>query len=76
MKSQQGTRPFTGKSSKNALAPLSDKLVNLFAQIMEELGPLREYEPVLCDCLLTMITFASQSNKFKNTFLLPVDVST
>lgn len=76
MKSQQGARPFTGKSSKSALAPLSDKLVNLFAQILEELGPQREYEPVLCDCLLTMITFASQNSKFKNTFLLPADVST
>jgi len=76
LKSQQGTRPFTGKSSKSALAPLSDKLVNLFAQILEELGPLREYEPLMCECLLAMITFASQSIKFKNAFLQAVDVST
>lgn len=76
MKSQQSTRPFAGKSSKSALAPLSDKLVNLFAQILEELGPQREYEPLLCECLLTMITFASQNIKFKNAFVQPVDVST
>ena len=43
---------------------------------MEELGPQKEYEPLLCDCLLTMITFASQSTRYKNIFLQPVDVST
>jgi len=54
----------------------SDKLINLFAQVLEELGPTKALEGLLCDCLMTMITFASQNVKFKNSFVQPITVST
>lgn len=50
--------------------------MNLFGQVMEELGAHKQYEPLICEALMAMITFASQNFKFKNCFVQPIGVST
>lgn len=57
-------------------ASQSEKLVALFAQILEELGQQREFEPIVSEALMTMITFASQNQKCKNCFVSATSVST
>ena len=54
----------------------ADKLMGLFAQVLEELGGQKPFEGLLCETLMTMITFASQNIRFKNCFVQPLTVST
>ena len=66
-------------SSKEAVGlcqSQSDKLMNLFAQVLDELGSTKSLEGLICDCLMTMITYAGQNVRFKNTFVQPIAVST
>ena len=58
---------------KETFATQSDKLISLFGQILEETG---KFEAIMSECLMTMITFASQNNKFKNCFIQAISVST
>ena len=43
-----------------------EKLMALFSQVLELLS---SNQPVMRECLLTMVNFASQNGKFKNAFL-------
>ena len=61
---------------KDVFASQSEKLLNLLGQILEELGSQKQFEQIICECLMTMITFAGQNIKFKNLFLQPINVST
>ena len=58
---------------KDTFATQSDKLISLFGQILEETG---KFEAIMSECLMTMITFASQNTKFKNCFIQAISVST
>ena len=76
-KSYLGTRKGSTAGKREALlVSQSDKLVNLFGQILDELGPQKSQEPLLCECLMTMITYASQNAKFKYCFMQAISVST
>jgi len=48
--------PPKGKLKKESQ---SDRLINVFGQILEELGSQKQFEPLVCETLMTMITFAS-----------------
>jgi hypothetical protein len=72
------SRVRTGRKETGTakLTSQSDKLVNIFGQLLEELGSQKCFEPILCEGLMTMITFAGQNIKFKNCFIQPINVST
>jgi len=55
---------------------LAEKLMNLFGQVLEELGAQKQFENLTCETLMTMITFAGQNMKFKNCFVANINVST
>ena len=73
---EQSFEVSTAGTSKNVKSTQAEKLMNLFGQILEELGAQKQYEPVICEALMTMITFASLNYKFKNCFVQPIGVST
>lgn len=76
-KSYLGTKKGSTAGKREALlVSQSDKLNNLFGQILEELGSLKSQEALLCECLMTMITYSSQSAKFKGCFMQAISVST
>ena len=50
----------------------ADRLANFFCQIMDETFGCKN-ENLFAECLTTIITFASQNNRFKNFFYMPVD---
>jgi hypothetical protein len=50
--------------------------MGVFAQIVEEIGTQKQFDNLLCETIMTMITFASQNIAFKNCFLQPLSVST
>ena len=70
-----GQKSYMNKKApkKDTFATQSDKLISLFGQIFEETG---KYEGLMSECLMTMITYASQNNKFKNCFVQAISVST
>ena len=49
---------------------LGEKLLTLFASIIEQLGSNSKFTPIIEELLKTLTTIASQNVKFKNLFLL------
>ena len=49
-----------------------EKLIVLFASILEQLGANPKYSPLIDECLKTMITMASQNVRFKNSFIAQI----
>lgn len=49
---------------------LGEKLLTLFASIIEQLGSNSKFTPIIEELLKTLTTMASQNVKFKNLFLL------
>ena len=59
----------TAKNSKKKSESLCEKLIVLFASILEQLGANPNFSKIVEECLKTMITMASQNLRFKNSFI-------
>lgn len=51
----------------------ADKLMSLFANVVEELASSKQHETVFAEAIITMINVASQDLKLKNLFVQPVE---
>ena len=49
-----------------------EKLISLFASILEQLGGNPKFAPLVDECIKTMITVASQNVRFKNSFIAQI----
>ena len=69
--SQNAQVHVTAKSKKQSNS-LCEKVIVLFATILEQLGGNPGFSPMVDECLKTMITMASQNVRFKNSFIAQV----
>ena len=64
------------KPQPKKVESLGEKLMTLWAQIIEELGGNPRFNDIISETFRGAITFASQNNRFKNLFSASVLPST
>lgn len=68
----QNAQVHARATSKKRSESLLDRHLLLYASVLEQLGANPKFQPLVEECLQTMITMASQNVRFKNAFIAQV----
>lgn len=68
----QNAQVHVSAKAKKKNETLCEKLIVLYASILEQLGSNPKFAPLVEECLKAMITMVSQNVKFKNSFIAQI----